>query len=228
METPKTPSENYSNSIELGLKALTICSENDHEKQHHHNSCLMTSKPFPPPISSPSYYHIGDYIGTESCYDLINNYDHQDYSSYRRLKMKKKKKKKIEYPPPMTSLPFVLKRSCTNDGRLILTKEKHHEYMKAHRSNGRLTLELVVPLALDDGSESSSSGFVENDHDDNIEEDVVHDQTVSLSKYYSEISSSFEKEINCEGIGGHFSSVIRSSSSCFFDQQPPPQASLAS
>ncbi|KAI9165065.1 hypothetical protein LWI28_006890 [Acer negundo] len=224
METPKTPSENYSISIELGLKALTICSENEHEKRHHHNSCLMTSNPFPPPISPPSYSHISDYIGTESCGDLINNYDHQDHSSYRRLKMKKKK---IEYPPPMTPLPFVLKRNCTNDGRLILTKEKHHGYMKAHRSNGRLTLELVVPLALDDDSDSSSSGLVENDHDDKIEEEFVHGQTVSLSKYYSEISS-FDKEISCEGIGGHFSSVIRSSSSCFFDPQPPPQASLAS
>ncbi|KAK1589130.1 hypothetical protein Q3G72_030757 [Acer saccharum] len=45
---------------------------------------------------------------------------------------------KPKYPPPITMLPFVMKRKCTSDGRLILTMEKPHdddEDMKAHRSN---------------------------------------------------------------------------------------------
>ncbi|KAK4857847.1 hypothetical protein QYF36_007164 [Acer negundo] len=46
---------------------------------------------------------------------------------------------KPKYPPPITTLPFVMKRKCTSDGRLILTMEKPHddddEDMKAHRSN---------------------------------------------------------------------------------------------
>ncbi|KAF3604972.1 hypothetical protein DY000_02046147 [Brassica cretica] len=42
-------------------------------------------------------------------------------------------------------MPWVLKRVVTSDGRLILREEKvrHHEYFRAHRSNGRLTLHLV-------------------------------------------------------------------------------------
>ncbi|KAI9166170.1 hypothetical protein LWI28_027405 [Acer negundo] len=138
METPEASS--------VGLKALTICSENDHH--HHHNSCLMSSNQFPPPIlSTPSYSHhdmISYHIGTESCDELIKNYpDHHQDDHVNCLRLKtKKKKKKAEYPPlvPMTSLPFVLKRNCTRDGNLILTMEKRHddddEYMKAHRSNG--------------------------------------------------------------------------------------------
>ncbi|KAK3223631.1 hypothetical protein Dsin_010656 [Dipteronia sinensis] len=137
METPEASS--------LGLKALTICSENDH---HHHNSCLMSAIQFSPPIiPTPSYSHhdISDHIGTESCDELIKNYpDHHrdDHVNYLRMKTKKKKKN-AEYPPlvPMTSLSFVLKRNCTSDGNLILTMEKRHdddddEYMMAHRSNG--------------------------------------------------------------------------------------------
>jgi TATA-binding protein-associated factor Taf7 len=56
-------------------------------------------------------------------------------------------------------MPWVLKRYYTNDGRLILRKEKvrHHEYFRAHRCNGRLTLHLVP---LDD--EVSALPFVFN------------------------------------------------------------------
>ncbi|KAL5752481.1 hypothetical protein ACOSQ2_022988 [Xanthoceras sorbifolium] len=200
METPETSEICSTSRIELGLKALTICSENDHnhdQKHHHHNSCLMTSNPFPPPISAPSYSHISDYIGTESCGDLnhlTNNIDlrssdhdhdhHQSHESYDHQRLKTKKMKNNnnnkEYPPPMTSLPFVLKRNSTSDGRLILTKEKvkRREFLKAHRSNGRLTLELVSI-----------------DHDDDHETAVHVEETVP-SKYYS------------EGIGGNFSSTV--------------------
>lgn len=64
-------------------------------------------------------------------------------------------KKAREIPPPISLLartenlpyhmPFVLKRYHTNDGRLILREERvrHHEYLRAHRSNGHLTLQLV-------------------------------------------------------------------------------------
>ncbi|KAJ7965664.1 protein FANTASTIC FOUR 1-like [Quillaja saponaria] len=116
---------------------------------------------------------LGDYIGTESCLDLENSEEvvglgHDDEISNSCCSVKKeaeekeketmvttKKNKKKEFPPPISLLartenlashmPWILKRYYTNDGRLILKEEKvrHHEYMKAHRANGRLTLQLV-------------------------------------------------------------------------------------
>ncbi|KAI3919974.1 hypothetical protein MKW98_001230 [Papaver atlanticum] len=59
-----------------------------------------------------------------------------------------------EFPPPIPLLartenlpchmPWVLKRSY-KDGRLVIKEVnvKHHEYFRAHRSNGRLTLQLM-------------------------------------------------------------------------------------
>ncbi|KAK4489927.1 hypothetical protein RD792_000575 [Penstemon davidsonii] len=68
------------------------------------------------------------------------------------------------YPPPITCLartenlpshmPWVMKKYYSSDGRLIIKEEKveHHEYFTAHRSNGRLVLNLVP---LDDTVEES-------------------------------------------------------------------------
>ncbi|XP_068638391.1 uncharacterized protein [Aristolochia californica] len=59
------------------------------------------------------------------------------------------------FPPPIPLLaqtgnlqchmPWILKRSYKKDGRLVLreVKVKHHEFFRAHRSNGRLTLQVV-------------------------------------------------------------------------------------
>lgn len=57
-----------------------------------------------------------------------------------------------EIPSPSilpSYVPLVLKREYTSDGRLLLKEDKvrGHEYFRAHRSNGRLTLQLV---SLDD------------------------------------------------------------------------------
>lgn len=66
-----------------------------------------------------------------------------------------------EIPPPIPSLAsaenqpghslWELKRYYTSDGRLILKEEKvrHHEYFRVHRSNGRLTLHLVMDCTHD-------------------------------------------------------------------------------
>ncbi|KAF5740270.1 hypothetical protein HS088_TW11G00336 [Tripterygium wilfordii] len=115
--------------------------------------------------SSFSSTMIGEYIGMESCLDLNvniegdNHHDHEGGCYNQRRKRDHDQRcmmKKKEFPPPITSLartenqsshmPWVLKRYYTNDGRLILREEKvkHHEYFKAHRSNGRLTLQLVT------------------------------------------------------------------------------------
>ncbi|KAF3445759.1 hypothetical protein FNV43_RR10936 [Rhamnella rubrinervis] len=108
----------------------------------------------------------GDHIGVESCVDVFNadedhstddDQGHPDRSIRRRCRRDQwwPPTRKKEFPPPIPSLartenlpshmPWVLKRHYTSDGRLILTEEKvkHHEYFRAHRSNGRLTLQLV-------------------------------------------------------------------------------------
>ncbi|XP_031282233.1 uncharacterized protein LOC116140796 [Pistacia vera] len=122
------------------------------------------SHPLPPSFSSDQ---MGDYIGMESCLDL-KNYEYlrgesreeenagtrvQNYLRGKRDERWSMKKK--EFPPPISLLartenqpshmPFVLKRYNTNDGRLILrmVRVRHHEYFKAYRSNGHLTLQLV-------------------------------------------------------------------------------------
>ncbi|XP_019174247.1 PREDICTED: uncharacterized protein LOC109169810 [Ipomoea nil] len=70
---------------------------------------------------------------------------------------KKGAMKAKEFPPPLpwlartgnspaSRMPWVLKRSYTEDGRLIITGEKteRHEYFEADRSDGRLRLRLVA------------------------------------------------------------------------------------
>jgi hypothetical protein len=66
-------------------------------------------------------------------------------------------------------MPWVLKRYYTSDGRLILREEKvrRHEYFRAHRSNGRLTLHLVP---LDD--EVLAPPFVRDERRHGIENDI--------------------------------------------------------
>ncbi|MBA0597309.1 hypothetical protein Gorai_007117 [Gossypium raimondii] len=117
---------------------------------------------------SAASWVIGDYIGMESCFDLYNN--DQVCSGggggdggrvFRESRVKRGQRCRKEFPPPIPSLartenqpphmPWVLQRYYTNDGRLILREEKvkHHEYFRAHRSNGRLTLHLI-PLDNED------------------------------------------------------------------------------
>ncbi|GAV59297.1 DUF3049 domain-containing protein [Cephalotus follicularis] len=138
-------------------------------------------------LSPTNTSFLGDYIGMESCLDLKNNnedivcatnddvYDHIRDKRDQRWAMKK-----IEFPPPITLLartenlhshmPWVLKRQYTGDGRLILTEERvrHHEYLRAHRSNGRLTLQLVP---LDDDVPVPHI----SDEEEDIEDEVVDD-----------------------------------------------------
>uniref|UniRef100_A0A7N0UNX0 FAF domain-containing protein n=1 Tax=Kalanchoe fedtschenkoi TaxID=63787 RepID=A0A7N0UNX0_KALFE len=64
-------------------------------------------------------------------------------------------REKKEFPPPITCLertenqrshlPWVMRRYSTTDGRLVIREEKvrHREYFRAHRADGRLTLQLV-------------------------------------------------------------------------------------
>ncbi|MED6131379.1 hypothetical protein PIB30_008968 [Stylosanthes scabra] len=119
-----------------------------------------------------------DYIGTESCMDLQNDIgkiEVVEKKKKQQLNTVKKMEKKRELPPPITLLcgttkdttsSWALKRYHTSDGRLILKEEKvkRQEWFRAHRSNGRLILQLV-PLSDDDK--------VEEHDDDEVGESVL-------------------------------------------------------
>ncbi|GLT93857.1 hypothetical protein SLE2022_116280 [Rubroshorea leprosula] len=113
-------------------------------------------------LTSSSRSSLGDYIGMESCCDL-KEVEESFLSSWACSERRgepdqyhqRRKTVKREFPPPIpllsrtenlpSHMPWVLKRYYTSDGRLILREEKvrHHEFLRAHRSNGRLTLQLV-------------------------------------------------------------------------------------
>ncbi|KAF1893240.1 hypothetical protein Lal_00001687 [Lupinus albus] len=102
-----------------------------------------------------------EYIGTESCIDLQNEIEFKHFDTSKTnttcvlIKSDSKKKEKREFPPTIPLLvgshnnnnnnAWIMKRYYTNDGRLVLKEEKvkNHEYFRAHRANGRLTLDLA-------------------------------------------------------------------------------------
>ncbi|KAK2987694.1 hypothetical protein RJ640_015036 [Escallonia rubra] len=108
----------------------------------------------------------------------------------RRWWAKRSEKGKKEYLPalpwlartenlPSAHMSWVFRRHYTTDGRLVITEEKveRHEYFRAHRSDERLTLQLV-PLAgdgvLGDRQEmeedGDGGGGVEMDGGDGVED----------------------------------------------------------
>ncbi|CAN6880795.1 hypothetical protein F2Q69_00027322 [Brassica cretica] len=145
--------------------ASTSSSDQSLSINSHLTSPLFTSSMLSRTSSSSSA--VGDYIGTESCFDVLSADEENDvvspqeplnrfrYGGRRREEREARAAAAREIPPPIPLLaqtenllphmPWVLKRVVTSDGRLILREEKvrHHEYFRAHRSNGRLTLHLV-------------------------------------------------------------------------------------
>ncbi|KAL2242270.1 uncharacterized protein LOC105159027 [Sesamum indicum] len=121
----------------------------------------------------------GDYIGVESAADLKSDIGVQSLgggSNHRR--MKREEEADREYPPPIPWLahtenqpphmPWVMKKYYTGDGRLIIKEEKvKRQGFHAHRSNGRLVLNLV-PLddALEEDCEEFNAGEEERSVND--------------------------------------------------------------
>ncbi|KAA8538032.1 hypothetical protein F0562_027388 [Nyssa sinensis] len=160
-------SSSQTHDLELGFAALNCCSE------------------------------MGDYIGMESCFDIQHNEDLVSTEKNRRAADNSRRrgsgkhdrrcemKKEKEYPPPIpllartenlpSHMPWVMKRYYTGDGRLIIKEEKvkHHEYFRAHRANGRLTLQ-IVPLD-DDVLLHHPPADYQNDYLSDDEEETVED-----------------------------------------------------
>ncbi|KAF8086461.1 hypothetical protein N665_0624s0002 [Sinapis alba] len=172
--------------------ASTSSSDQSLSINSHQSSPFVTSSMLSRTSSSSSA--VGDYIGTESCFDVLSADEGNDavstpepmnryrYGGRRREEREARAAAAREFPPPIPLLaqtenllphmPWVLKRVVTSDGRLILREEKvrHHEYFRAHRSNGRLTLHLV-PLGDDVFKlpQEPSSHYPPDDDDDDHE-----------------------------------------------------------
>ncbi|KAL3845838.1 hypothetical protein ACJIZ3_003241 [Penstemon smallii] len=152
-----------------------------------------------------------DYIGMESCFDLesgavdttpsppvgLNNRRHRIRSSTADN----------NYPPPITCLartenlpshmPWVMRKYYGSDGRLIIKEEKvkRHEYFTAHRSNGRLVLNLV-PLddAVEESCREHQNAVEEINGGDDVVDDDDDDPTVE--------EEGFVECFKCSGGGG--------------------------
>ncbi|WCJ44535.1 structural constituent of ribosome [Euphorbia peplus] len=130
---------------------------------------------------------LGDYVGIESCLDLKAANDvvsvTEDLNTRRFVAPRKELATKKIFPPPIpllartenltSHMPWVLKRYYTSDGRLILKEERvrHHEYFRARRCNGRLTLQLIP---LDDEVDNYSVKEEEDEEEEGIEEEQEH------------------------------------------------------
>lgn len=122
-------------------------------------------------------------VGCESCVEAMpliggGNANAVSADEHRKMRIatKVRRVEKTEYPPliPLLArteslhsrMPWVLRRYCTSDGRLVLREERvrHHEYLRAHRSGGRLTLHLVhledngfdLPIVVDPDDDKNS------------------------------------------------------------------------
>ncbi|KAL2471646.1 Uncharacterized protein Adt_39782 [Abeliophyllum distichum] len=74
---------------------------------------------------------LDDYIGAESYVDFVTDFNTltaaaQNGDSGRRKRVVEKEKK--EYPPPIS--PWMMKKYCTGDGRLIIEEVKSMQEMK--------------------------------------------------------------------------------------------------
>ncbi|XP_050265112.1 uncharacterized protein LOC126709075 [Quercus robur] len=218
MESSK---ESHTNQ-ELGhsLKALTLSPDKE--------------KPTLNMLATASSWSIGDYIGMESCLDINDEvqYSSKDKNSggesdsevyIKKCRVKREQRRAMrqrEFPPPIPLLartenlpchmPWVLKRHYTSDGRLILTEErvKHHEYFRAHRADGRLTLQLVplddeVWVPDDQCDHCGTNDEEEADIDDTEEKEtekeneVANDVDVSKTVYQSPLSEPAKVEDLC-------------------------------
>lgn len=203
-----------------------------------------------------SFPLIGDCVGCESyvevmpligCGSTIADSACKDRTT--QIVTKSRRVTKTNYPPPIPLLartgnlharmPWVLRRHYTSDGRLILREERvrYHEYFRAHRSGGRLTLQLVplednvfdLPIVDPDGDDDEnnvSNSYLhskediyqyheeeeeeekQNDEDDNIKE---HPLLVSeFESTLSDISGAISGEWKCS------CKTVSPSSSCIF------------
>ncbi|KAE8725029.1 Detected protein of unknown function [Hibiscus syriacus] len=177
MQTQKSLPE-----IQLKLEALTICAKKTHTENHFKPCMMMAPSVLVSPTSSSL---IGDYIGMESCFDLGNN----DYGSgdgrIDCIHDKREQRcctKKKDIPPPIPCrMPWVLKRYYTSDRRLIIRRERvgFNEYFQAHRSNGRLVLDLVPFDYINNEFDDKEAGV--NEEDDRV--DVLDNETDTINDH---------------------------------------------
>ncbi|CAN6804433.1 unnamed protein product [Brassica oleracea] len=116
----------------------SMASSSDHQTSHFVTSSMLSR------TSSSSSSAFGDYIGTESCFDILEENgvvsaptrpsNRYRYGGRRREEREARAAAAREFPPliPLLAqtenllphMPWVLKRVVTSDGRLILREEK--------------------------------------------------------------------------------------------------------
>ncbi|GAU48052.1 hypothetical protein TSUD_404870 [Trifolium subterraneum] len=159
-----------------------------------------------------------EFIGNESCIDFQTENDvypntlapSEDKKITRCIRNKDKKR---EFPPPIHCLAqienhaslmrYALTKYYTNEGRLIIKEEKvHHEYIQAHRENGRLTLQLV-PLDDDDEDEEEDDEKEEHEEEELASlpispqdiNNVTIDESVVINDGFEENKDSTQKSV---------------------------------
>ncbi|KAL3640771.1 hypothetical protein CASFOL_015739 [Castilleja foliolosa] len=118
---------------------------------------------------------LAEFIGVESCFILESHVADFEYtaaprSCHRRPRMAVTEK---EYPRPI-EWSLVMRKYCTSDDRVVLKQEKvmSHQYLLAHRSDGRLVMNLEVE-EFDEDMDGGEDDDVETAVEEKEEEDGV-------------------------------------------------------
>ncbi|XP_026446923.1 protein FAF-like, chloroplastic [Papaver somniferum] len=154
--------------------------------------------------SSSSFHSVDDDVTVSTDETPVTNHHHKQeeeeitekpfYDHRKNVIIVRNQRSGIrrEFPPPIPLLartenlpchmPWVLKRSY-KDGRLVIKEVnvKHHEYFRAHRSNGRLTLQLMHMNHLtihpppNDTSSTTTTDDIEGEEEEEEEEQEEED-----------------------------------------------------
>ncbi|KAJ8471688.1 hypothetical protein OPV22_026031 [Ensete ventricosum] len=163
----------------LGLKTIADASlDRPRESNCVNRSFVASSRSpcLPPPSSAEDdkAMDLGQDGGDDAEEDVVEDDDGACWATYGRRRPGRR------FPPPIPllartgkltcRLPWVLKRTYEDDGRLVIqeVRVKHHEYFRACRRDGRLTLQLVeladhqpkeeeIPVDTDKKQDTSSS-----------------------------------------------------------------------
>ncbi|CAL9196175.1 unnamed protein product [Musa hybrid cultivar] len=178
----------------LGLKTIADASfDGPRESNCVKRSFVASSRS--PCLPPPSSAEVGKAMGRgedgddDAEEDVVEDDDGACWATYGRRRLGRR------FPPPIPllartgkltcRLPWVLKRTYEDDGRLVIqeVRVKHHEYFRARRRDGRLTLQLVK---LDDHQPTEEDIVVDTDK--------TQDTSSSLSSSSSSSSSSEEEK----------------------------------
>ncbi|CAA0831623.1 Protein of unknown function (DUF3049 [Striga hermonthica] len=109
-----------------------------------------------------------DCIGIESCVDMKPDFSdvlQRSGPTPARFRIRDFARPEKEYPPPMQPPATVLRRCQADDGRLVIVEERLERLgqFRAHRSGGRLVLNLLSPMIVGKSEDIGGDGVVGGD-----------------------------------------------------------------